>query len=241
MSIVSPMTGSMEQLILAVATFVGSHFIMSSIPVRGGVIGKLGENAFKGLYSLIAAATLVGMVMAYMDAPLHNVWMPDPRLASLVMPLMLIACIFFVAGNTTPSPTAIGGDKNLGDFKPAQGIQSITRHPFLWSVVLWAISHLLVNGDMATIILMMGMMTLAFGGMRHIDYRRQKLLGSDWGPVALTTSVTPFKAALQGRCKLDLKGIGLIRVLGGVLIYATLLIAHGWIAGVDLINIEFIS
>ena len=101
--------------------------------------------------------------------------------------------------------------------------------------------HLLVNGDMATIILMLGMITLSFGGMRHIDYRRAKLLGSAWGPVALTTSVTPFKAVFQGRCKLDLKGIGLLRVLGGVLIYAGLLIAHEWISGVQLINIEIIN
>lgn len=236
-----PMTGSIEHLILAVATFLASHFILSSIPVRTAVISRVGDKPFQGVYALVSLAAFVWMVMAYKTAPVHDVWQPIPQMATMVMPLMLIACVFFVAAYTTKSPTNVGAESYIADMKPAQGIQSITRHPFLWAVVLWAISHLLVNGDMATIILMLGMITLSFGGMRHIDYRRAKLLGSAWGPVALTTSVTPFKAVLQGRCKLDLKGIGLLRVLGGVLIYAGLLIAHKWIAGVQLINIEIIN
>ena len=45
----------------------------------------------------------------------------------------------------------------------------------------------------------------------------------------------PFKAVLQGRCKLDLAGIGWKRVLGGLALYALLLPAHGWLLGVPLL------
>jgi len=233
------MTGSMEQLILALATFIGGHFILSSIPVRQAIILKLSEGFFKGLYIVFASASFAWVLLAYGAAPVHDVWVPMAEPAKLVMPFMLIACVFLVAGLTTKSPTQVGAEAHLADHHPAQGIQSITRHPFLWAVVMWAIAHLLVNGDMATILLALGMIVLSLGGMRHIDYRRQQSMGAAWGPVALTTSVLPFKAIIERRCKLDLKGIGLFRLLGGCVLYAAFLITHQWIAGVSLIGIEF--
>ena len=60
-------------------------------------------------------------------------------------------------------------------------------------------------------------------------------IGSDWGPVAMTTSRLPFKAVLQGRCKLDLVGIGWARLLGGLALYALLIPAHGWVFGVPIL------
>jgi uncharacterized membrane protein len=71
--------------------------------------------------------------------------------------------------------------------------------------------------------------------MAHIDKRREAALGSDWGPVAMTTSRLPFKAVLQGRCELDLAGIGWKRLFGGLALYALLLPAHGWLLGVPLL------
>ena len=65
---------------------------------------------------------------------------------------------------------------------------------------MWAASHHFVRGDAANIILLAGILVLSLGGMAHIDKRREAALGSDWGPVALTTSRLPFKAVLQGRC-----------------------------------------
>src|SRR3546814_15873667 len=87
------------------------------------------------------------------------------------------------------------------DLSPAVGILSITRHPFLWGTGLWALSHLLANGDLGSIVMMGGIDILSFGGMQHIDQRRESHLGASWGPMKLTTSVVPFAAALAGRTK----------------------------------------
>ena len=119
--------------------------------------------------------------------------------------------------------------------RPA-GILSVTRHPFLWGTGLWALAHLAVNGDAASILLMAGIALLSFGGMWHIDRRRAAALGSAWGPVALTTSVIPFAAILDKRTRLDGAGIGWWRPALGLLLYAVLLLSHGWLLGVPVLH-----
>src|SRR3546814_17614205 len=89
------------------------------------------------------------------------------------------------------------------DLSPAVGILSITRHPFLWGTGLWALSHLPANGDLGSIVMMGGIAILSFGGMQHIDQRRESHLGASWGQMKLTTSVVPFAAALAGRTKVE--------------------------------------
>ncbi|NIP89214.1 MAG: hypothetical protein GWO21_09795, partial [Gammaproteobacteria bacterium] len=50
------------ELIAATASFVGSHFLLSRSRVRAGLVGKLGEKAFLGLYSAVAIALLWWMI-----------------------------------------------------------------------------------------------------------------------------------------------------------------------------------
>ncbi|HAE04070.1 MAG TPA: hypothetical protein DCG04_22020, partial [Rhodospirillaceae bacterium] len=147
----------------------------------------------------------------------------------LVMPLVTI---LLVCSLTTRNPTAVGGEKVATDPKPLSGIMTVTRHPMMVGFALWAVSHLVANGDLASVILFGGLLILSVGGMFHIDYRRSVTLGSDWGPIALTTSITPFLAVIQGRTKLDWAGIGLLRVVAGLALYAGLIFGHPWIAGV---------
>ena len=51
--------------------------------------------------------------------------------------------------------------------------------------------------------------------------------------MALTTSVVPFLACMQGRTKIDWEGIGLTRLAMGIALYALLLMAHEWAIGVS--------
>jgi len=230
------MIGTLDTLFAAVATFVGGHFVLSSLPVRQPVIKMIGDNGFRMAYSALMLAALVWVIMAYGAAPLDVLWTAPGWLYHVLHILMLPASILVVAGNTTRSPTAVGGEAVLANSpKPASGILTITRHPFLVGVTLWAVGHAAVNGDLASVTLFAGMAILCIGGMIHIDLRRQAQ-GSDWGPVALVTSRIPFVAALQGRTKIDWRGIGMARLLGGVGLYGVLAIVHEWIAGVSLIG-----
>lgn len=230
------LTGTLDTLFAAVAFFVGGHFVLSSLAVRRPIIKAIGENSFRMAYSALMLVALVWVIMAYRTAPLDVVWFPPAWMHYVLQAVMLPAAILVVAGNTTRSPTAVGGEAILANSpKPATGILTITRHPFLVGVTLWAVGHAAMNGDVASLTLFGGMAILAIGGMIHIDHRRQAQ-GSDWGPVALVTSRIPFLAAMQGRTKIDWRGIGMARLLGGVGLYGVLAVAHEWIAGVSLIG-----
>jgi ABC-type cobalt transport system substrate-binding protein len=43
------------------------------------------------------------------------------------------------------------------------------RHPMLWGIVVWAVAHLLVNGDVASIVLFGGMGLWALANMLLIN------------------------------------------------------------------------
>jgi uncharacterized membrane protein len=227
------MFGTLQALLLAEAVFVGSHFVLSSMPVRDGVLKLIGENGFRLLYSLVAVASLAWVITAYRAAPHLQLWPDPPQLRYLPIVLMPFACILVVAGVTTSNVTMFAGERYADGPRPVWGIVTVTRHPALWGIALWAVVHLLANGDAASMILFGGMAVLCFGGMAHIDQRRRVTLGSAWGPVALTTSVVPFLAAAQGRTHIDWAGIGAWRVTGGLALYAALILTHGWAIGVD--------
>lgn len=229
------MIGTMQALFLAVVAFVGGHFILSSVAVRHGIIKAIGQNGFRLVYSGLALATLVWVVAAYGKAPVIVLWPVSRGLWYLPFFILPFACILLVAAVTTQNVTMIAGERFLDGPRPLWGIITVTRHPMLWGIGLWAVVHLLANGDQASLLLFGGIAILAFGGMAHIDSRRRTSLGSAWGPVELTTSVIPFLAAIQGRTRVDWAGIGLSRVAGGLGLYVALILTHGWATGVTIV------
>ncbi len=230
------MIGSLNALLAATLLFVGGHFLLSAQPLRPLLAKQLGEQGFRAVYSLVALGAFVWMVAAYRAAPFIEVWSPPAALVWLPAVVMPLAVLLAVCGLTTPGPTMVGGESSLFDpgvHDPAPGILRVTRHPFLWGTALWAVSHLAVNGDAASMILMAGILGLSLGGMAHIDKRREAWAESGWGPVKLTTGVLPFAAIVSGRNTMDWKGIGWWRPLLAVAVYAALLHGHGWIVGVS--------
>lgn len=229
------MVGSLNSLIAAALLFVGGHFILSSGSLRPALVARLGEGVFRAVYSAVMLGSFVWMLLAYGAAPVTLLWTVPPVLYWVPLAVMPIAAILIVAGLTTPNPTLVGGERLVEDSagSPAVGILSVTRHPFLWGTGLWALCHLLVNGDLASFILMGGMAVLSFAGMAHIDSRREAAMGAAWGPMKLTTSLVPFAAILSGRSKLDWRGIGWWRPLLGLVLYAALLHLHPLAFGVS--------
>ena len=227
----SAMTGGHDILFAATVAFVGGHFLLTSAPVRSGLVGKVGEKAFLGYYSLIIIALFVWMLFAYRDAPLEILWDPNPVLAWIPALVMPVALFFAVCGLSTPNPTMAGSDALTAGRDPTQGIMRITRHPFLNGVALWAVAHLLATIDTANLILFGGLFILATGGMWHIDRKKEAQHGAAWGPVLLTTSAMPFVSLLQKRTSLDWPGIGWWRVAVAVILYLALTWLHPAVLG----------
>ncbi len=227
------MEGSLAHLFVATAAFVCGHFLLSSRPVRRPIINAVGDGPFRGLYAVLALAAFAWTLWAYGRAPHVEFWSQPAWAYTLPLVLMPIAAILLVAGVSTRSVTAVGGEALADSPDPAPGIFRVSRHPFLCATTLWAVTHIVANGDGANLILMVGILVLSLGGMAHIDARRRAALGSAWGPIALTTSVMPFAAILAGRTKFDWAGIGWQRLLGGLALYLALLFAHEWLIGVS--------
>lgn len=231
------MTGTLNALFAATVVFVGGHFLLSSGAVRHGLIRRLGEQGFRVGYAIVAGASFVWMLLAYGDAPYLEVWPPQSALVWVPAVLMPIAFFLVVTGLTTRSPTAVGGESLVADgaHDLAPGILRVTRHPFLWGTTLWAVSHIAVNGDAANLVMMLGILVLSLGGMQHIDQRRESALDAAWGPIALTTSLIPFAAIVQGRTSMDWKGIGLWRPALALALYVAVLYLHEMLFGVSAI------
>ena len=113
--------------------------------------------------------------------------------------LMLVAFFLVVLGVATPNPMAVGGENLLMADTPARGIHRVTRHPFLWGVAVWAFVHLIVNGDVASLVMFGSLFVLVFLGMTSIDAKRKKSCGQHWDRYAAATSIIPFQAIKEGR------------------------------------------
>ncbi len=229
-----PMAVTHNELIAAALLFVGGHFLLSSLFLRRILVARLGKKVFRFFYSAVVLIAFLLLIYAYANAPYLPLWRAPLILHWVPVLIMPFATFFLVAGLTTPGVTTIGGE-DLAEAPelPAHGIYSITRHPVLWAIGLWALSHIVVRGDFSSVFMMGAIAFLAFVGMIHIDFRREVELGAAWGPTRLTTSRIPLAAILAGRCKLDWEGIGFWRLLGTIALYVTMLFFHRTFIGLD--------
>lgn len=210
--------------------FLVIHLLLSLHPIRRRVIDKHGHKVFTILFSvavLIPFAFIFGGWMVRPFVPLFDLgdgarWVP--------MVLMPFAFIFLIAGYSTKNPATTGQESALSS--GPTGIVTITRHPALWGFGIWALAHLLSNGDLASLLLFGSFAALSFLGMLHIDRRRARAHGEAWHAFVKQTSIMPFVAIVTGRCKLDLGGLWW-RALAGLAATAAMLALHEWEMGVS--------
>jgi uncharacterized membrane protein len=125
-------------MILGLALFIGAHVFITMRERRAVAIARLGEGPYKGL---LALASLVGVILigygfaSYRAAGMINVWSP-PAFTRHVTDLLVWPAVIFVVA------AYVRGD-----------IARVLKHPMLVGVKLWALAHLISNGDLGSIIL----------------------------------------------------------------------------------------
>ena len=152
-----------------------------------------------------------------------------------VYSLTALATILLVAGYSTPNPPAVGMERRADADDPAPGMLRVTRHPVMWAIGLWGLSHLVANEDLASLWFFGAIAALALGGTVLIDRKKSLALGSNWQRLASVTSNVPFAALAARRSQLRLRDIGLLRPIAALLLYAVLYLAHPLFAGVPIV------
>ncbi len=126
-------------LVLGLILFLGAHSarIVAEGPRRRFIEAR-GENAWKGVYSIVSLAGLVAIGIGYGQARLAPVfvWTPPVWLTHVNWLLTAIAFVLLAAA-----------------YVPGNRIRAAVGHPMVLGVKVWAFAHLLVNGALAPMVL----------------------------------------------------------------------------------------
>jgi uncharacterized membrane protein len=153
-------------MIVGLVLFIGIHILTTLRDNRAAVIARLGESGYKIAYSVIAivGVYLIGRGFSvYRATEWVNVWYPPVAMRHIALGLMLPAIILVVA-------SYIRGR-----------IYATIKHPMLAGVKLWAVLHLLANGDLGSIILFGSV--LAWAVYDRISLKRREDPGAPPIPV----------------------------------------------------------
>ena len=130
----------MLPLILGLVVFFAVHLVPSQPALKQGLVDRFGETAFKIGFGAIALIGLAAIVYGYhkmqvMPGKNPVLWDPPTWTRHIAFLLMLPAMILLVAA-----------------YVPSR-IRTAVKHPMLAAIKIWALAHLLVNGDLASLLL----------------------------------------------------------------------------------------
>lgn len=172
-------------LIIGLILWSGAHLFKRLAPERRASMGDAG----KGVVALASLIAIVLMVIGYRNAEVVQLWNPPAFLTGVNNLLMVLAIYLFAAS----------GAKTW--------ITTKIRHPQLTAVKTWAVAHLLVNGDLASLVLFGGL--LAWAVVSVILINRS---GDVWVP----EHGMPMKNEVQA-------------VIGTVVMLAVIGFIHNWL------------
>jgi len=125
----------MSLLLVGLILFFAIHLLPVSVSLRQQAVERLGEYGYKGVFALVSLLGLTLIVYAMGEREYIVIWQPPVWPQHLALVMMLPASILLVAA-----------------YMPTN-VKRYTRHPMLWGVSIWAIAHLLANGDLGSMIL----------------------------------------------------------------------------------------
>ncbi len=139
----------MMLLIVGLVAFFTIHLIPTNRELRNGLVERFGEGGYKAFFSI---ASLIGFILIvygygkmqdYLGSKNPVLWIAPTWMSHLVLLLMIPAFIALVAA-----------------FIPSN-IGATLKHPMLIAVKIWALAHLLVNGDVASLVLFSSFLSYA--------------------------------------------------------------------------------
>lgn len=190
----------MAILIAGILIFLGAHSFTTLRGARAGLIGAIGDKPYRGLHSLVSIIGFVLIVYGfgrYRADDWVQLWTPPVWGRHLTMLLMWLAFVSLAA--MSPKPSRIKG---------------WLRHPMLVAIKIWALAHLLANGDLGGLLLFGSF--LAWAVYDRIAVKRRGDLGA------------PRQAAFT---RADA-----IAVIAGTVAYVAMLFLHPYLIGVAVLG-----
>jgi len=155
----------MTLFILGLIIFFGAHLGMAAArDFRGSLIKSLGAMPYKGLYALVSLVGFVLIVKGWKTADTSILYTTPDFMRHVTYSLVLLGFILLAAA-----------------YLPAGKIAAAAKHPMLAGVKFWALGHLLVNGDVRSVLLFGSF--LAFGVIDRILVKKRGETGRAAGPV----------------------------------------------------------
>ncbi|WP_209001820.1 NnrU family protein [Stappia albiluteola] len=187
-------------LVAGLILFLGVHSLPITGKIRAGLRSRLGEGGYKALFSLLSLAGLALIVLGYAQARAEGApVLYDPPIWLRHVTMLLMVPVFVLL---------------LAAYLPGR-IKAKVRHPMIVAIKIWALSHLLANGDVASALLF-----LAFLAWAVVDRVSLKRRGG-------IPALAPGSAAARNDS---------IAIVGGLAIYGLFLWKlHGWLIGVPLV------
>lgn len=189
----------MTLLLLGIVIFLGMHLVRVVAPgLRASVIERQGKGAWMGIYAVISLVGLLLIIYGFGEARAVTGMLYDPPvfLKHISLLLMLLAFICLAAG-----------------FLPAGRIAVAVKHPQILSIKIWALAHLLANGEGSSVLLFGSF--LAWAVILRISLKRRERAGEKVLPVFRSTSND------------------LLAVVIGVVVYGLFVWKlHAWLIGV---------
>jgi uncharacterized membrane protein len=191
----------MTYLIAGLIIFLGVHALPMRPVLRARMRERLGELGYKAAFSLASLLGFVLIVYGYGLARAAGpavLYSPPVWMSHITMLLMVPVFVLLVAA-----------------YAPTGNIKARTKHPMILAVKIWALAHLLANGDVASVVLFGGF--LAWGVVDRISLKRRGDIG---GAGALRKSIAGDA----------------ISVVVGLGLYAAFVVyLHMWLIGVPVI------
>lgn len=168
----------MIYLVLGLVLFLGVHSLSIAAPAwRDARAAAMGEGAWKGLYTLASIVGFVLLIYGYGLARQEPVVLYTPPAALRHLAMLLMLPVFALL---------------LAAYLPGR-IKRAAKHPMLLAVKLWALAHLLVNGNLADVLLFGGFLLWAAADRVSMKHRVQRPL-----PGAPTSPMNDVIAVVAG-------------------------------------------
>lgn len=159
------------------ALFLLTHLVPVRPPVKPWLVARLGRAGFGLGYSVLSLGAVAWLIIVAGRAPYVGLWAMPAGAHWIVLAAVSAAVLVLALSLGRPNPFSFGGAKNERFDPTLPEIVRVTRHPVLMALALWSAAHVLVNGDVAHVLMFGGFAGFALLGQNLIDRRKRREMG----------------------------------------------------------------